>query len=217
MQRGARPKDLGHEANRIAALNARLERRRITVTARLEHCALALFLEHGIDAVAVDDIAAAAGISRRTFYRYFESPIDIIRTVICRSMDKWTQEVRDRPPTEPILESFRAANTFTLSSPENAEPLRLALGVMRRSPEAWARISGSMQAHTTGAYRQIIAQRLAASGRATDMAGPIAAGLTAIFVYLSEQSVRENRALAPGEFEAALVEFQEMISRSHPR
>ena len=212
MQRVARGRDLDREASRVAALNARLERRRVAVAARLEHCALVLFLEHGIDAVAVDDIAAAAGISRRTFYRYFESPIDIIRTVICRSMDRWTQKVRERPPTEPVLESFRAANTFALSSPENAEPLRLALAVMRRSPEAWARISGSMQAHTTAAYRQIIAQRLAARGRITDMAGAIAAGLTGIIVYLAEQSVRENRALGPGEFEAALVEFQEMIA-----
>ncbi len=212
MEQVAKGRGLGHKASRVAALQARLEQRRISVTARLERCALVLFLEHGIDSVAVDDIAGAAGISRRTFYRYFESPIDIIRTVICRSMDRWTQKVRETPATQPILESFRAANTFVLSSPENAEPLRLALAVMRRSPEAWASISGAMQAHTTAAYRQIIAQRLAASGRLTEMAGAIAAGLTAVIVYLAEQSVRENRALRPAEFEDALVEFQEMIA-----
>ena len=201
-----------HEANRVAALTATLERRRIALTARLELCALNLFLEHGIDAGSGDDIAKAAGISRRSFYRYFESPIDVVRTVICRSMDFWTEKVRERPVSEPIVESFRAANSFTLTSPDNAEALRLALAGMRRSPEAWARISGPMQAHTTAAYRQIIAERLAASGRDTGTAGAIAAGLTAIFVYLAEQSMIEDRVLQPGEFEAALLGFRDMIA-----
>ena len=205
-------RDLGHEANRVASLTATLKQRRVALTARLELCALKLFLEHGIDGVSVDDIANAAGISRRSFYRYFESPIDIIRTVICRAMDGWTQQVRERPVTEPILESFRAANSFTLTAPDNAEALRLALAGMHRSPEAWARLSGPMQAHTTAAYRQIIAERLAASGRDTGMAGAIAAGLTAIFVYLAEQSVRENRQLEAGEFETALLGIRDMIA-----
>ncbi len=205
-------RDPDHEAHRIASLTATLERRRIDVTARLEYRALELFGERGIDAVSVDDIANAAGISRRTFYRYFESPIEIVRTVICRSMDGWTRKVRERPVTEPLLESFRTGDIFALSSPDNAEPLRLALTAMRRSPEAWARLSGPMQAHTTAAYRQIIGERLAAKGRDTRMAGAIAAGLTGIFVYLAEQSVRESRVLEPEEFEAALMAFHDMIA-----
>jgi AcrR family transcriptional regulator len=216
MKPPAKSRDPGHEANRVAALTATLERRRVTVAATLERCALELFLAAGIEAVSVDDIAREAGISRRTFYRYFESPIDILRQVFCRSMDGWVEKVRERPVGEALLTSFGTADSHALTSPGNAGSMRLALAVMGRSPEAWARISGPMQAHTTRAYRQIIAERLTASGRDPAMAGAIAAGLTGIMVHLAEQSARENRALDPGEFEAALRAFQDMIANPGP-
>jgi DNA-binding transcriptional MocR family regulator len=44
----------------------------------LERVAMLLFSEHGFDATTVDDIAAAAGIGRRTFFRYFGSKNDVV-------------------------------------------------------------------------------------------------------------------------------------------
>ena len=40
---------------------------------RIARAALELFLRDGFDATSVDAVAAAAGVSRRTFFRYFES------------------------------------------------------------------------------------------------------------------------------------------------
>jgi TetR/AcrR family transcriptional regulator, regulator of mycofactocin system len=48
-----------------------------TTQAELSHIALQLFAERGFDATTVDDIAAAAGIGRRTFFRYFPSKNDL--------------------------------------------------------------------------------------------------------------------------------------------
>src|ERR671911_699689 len=45
-------------------------RRRSTSRAELERVALGLFATKGFDETTVDDIAAAAGIGRRTFFRY---------------------------------------------------------------------------------------------------------------------------------------------------
>lgn len=49
---------------------------------RLRHsltvAAIDLFLEQGYEATTVDDIAAAAGVGRRTFFRYFRSKEDAI-------------------------------------------------------------------------------------------------------------------------------------------
>ena len=53
-----------------AAVNRRHE-----VRARITSAALDLTLERGLDAVTVDEIAAAANLSRRTFFNYFPSKV----------------------------------------------------------------------------------------------------------------------------------------------
>ena len=47
------------------------ERHRKRTAADLEEAALALFCDKGFDAVTIDDIAAAADVSRRTFFRFY--------------------------------------------------------------------------------------------------------------------------------------------------
>lgn len=197
--------------NRKAALAASWKRRRVNVAMRIELSALTLFLEHGIDGVTVEEIATFAQISRRSFYRYFESPVQILCMVLCRSMDIWAQFVRERPKTEPIMASFRAANAHTVSTPENAEPLAMAMEIMHRSPGAWRRIAGPMQNHTTSAYQQIIAERLLVIGENPAAAGAIAAALTAIMINLAETSAREGRLLTPDEIEQTLLVLQRLL------
>lgn len=53
-------------------------RRRRKLADEIELTALRLFAERGIDAVTIDDIAAATDISRRTFFRYFGSKDDLL-------------------------------------------------------------------------------------------------------------------------------------------
>lgn len=55
----------------------RLGRAPATSVAELSHIGLALFIRNGFDATTVDDIAEAAGIGRRTFFRYFPSKNDL--------------------------------------------------------------------------------------------------------------------------------------------
>ena len=54
------------------------QRRRLETAAEVSRVAMLLFAERGFDAVTVDEIAAAAGISPRTFFRYFASKDDIV-------------------------------------------------------------------------------------------------------------------------------------------
>ena len=53
-------------------------RPRATSPAALERRAFELFARQGFDETTVDDIAAAAGIARRTFFRYFASKNDLV-------------------------------------------------------------------------------------------------------------------------------------------
>ncbi|WP_326818540.1 mycofactocin system transcriptional regulator [Streptomyces sp. NBC_01762] len=57
---------------------ARTGRPRATSRADLERIGFELFERRGFDAVTVDDIAVAAGIGRRTFFRYYASKNDLV-------------------------------------------------------------------------------------------------------------------------------------------
>lgn len=57
--------------------SGRVGRAPATTRSELAHIGLALFFERGFDETTVDDIAAAAGIGRRTFFRYFPSKNDL--------------------------------------------------------------------------------------------------------------------------------------------
>ena len=54
------------------------ERRRELMAAEFERIAMDLFVQRGYAAVSVDDIADAAGVSARTFYRYFTTKEDVL-------------------------------------------------------------------------------------------------------------------------------------------
>ena len=49
-----------------------------TGKARLIHVAIELFYSHGFQAVGIDQILAAAGVTKTTFYKHFESKDDLL-------------------------------------------------------------------------------------------------------------------------------------------
>ncbi|WP_127782981.1 TetR/AcrR family transcriptional regulator [Rhodococcus sp. X156] len=84
------------------------ERTKEATRAGLQAAAVRLVLAHGVSAVTVEDIAASANVSARTFFNYFASKEEALlgRTVgVCQSA---VQALRERPGEESPLGAVRA-------------------------------------------------------------------------------------------------------------
>ena len=93
--------------------------RRATTRARLSHIGLQLFIEHGFDATTVDEIAAAAGIGRRTFFRYFPSKNDLPWGDFDALVERMRAALAAVPETEPMYSALSRAvldfNSYPIS------------------------------------------------------------------------------------------------------
>ncbi|HVC67692.1 MAG TPA: mycofactocin system transcriptional regulator [Acidimicrobiales bacterium] len=78
--------------------------------------ALDLFARQGYDETTVDEIAAAVGISRRTFFRYFESKPDVVWGEFDVELGRLRDRLAEAPADEPLLDVLRrsvmATNRF---------------------------------------------------------------------------------------------------------
>ncbi len=68
-----------------------------------------LFLARGFEAVTVEEIARTAGVSRRTFFRYYESKEDVMVERSDRLGEQLLAELAARPIDEPPLLAIRNA------------------------------------------------------------------------------------------------------------
>ncbi len=77
--------------------------------AELAAVAMALFLEHGFEETTVDDICAAAEISRSTFFRYFPSKEDALFGQLADTGDTLAEALTARPSDEQLWTAMRRA------------------------------------------------------------------------------------------------------------
>src|SRR5690349_4629815 len=86
-----------------SAKNAGLrERKRRETRAALSLAAIRLCVQHGWDGVTVDDIAAAANVSPRTFRNYFSTKAEAVAAAHLERMLRIADELRARPAGEPL-------------------------------------------------------------------------------------------------------------------
>ena len=78
-------------------------RKRQQTRERLTQAAMALFLANGFEATTLDDIAAAAEISRRSFFHYFASKEDVVLAWQDASTDAMIAAIEQRPAEESML------------------------------------------------------------------------------------------------------------------
>lgn len=91
------------------SLRTRSGRPAVTSKDEISRIALRLFSSRGFEATTVDDIAAAAGIGRRTFFRYFSSKNDLAWGDFDAQLERMRRYLRDRPSGEPIAAALHGA------------------------------------------------------------------------------------------------------------
>src|SRR5688500_18958743 len=91
------------------AARPRIGRSPATTRGELSHISLGLFLERGFDETTVDDIVKAAGIGRRTFFRYFTSKNDLPWGEFDDLLDGMRAHLASVPRDVPLMEALRQA------------------------------------------------------------------------------------------------------------
>lgn len=87
----------------------RREANKQATRAALREAAARLFAEQGYEATTVAQIASAARVGERTFYRYFDGKDDLLAEQALAWIDVLHQTIRDRPAQEgPYLAVARA-------------------------------------------------------------------------------------------------------------
>jgi TetR/AcrR family transcriptional regulator, regulator of mycofactocin system len=132
-------------------------RRRVTSRAELEHAAFALFAANGFEQTTVDEIAAAAGIGRRTFFRYFPSKNDIPWGAFELELERMRVRLKACPRETPLMDAIRLALIdFNRVAPAQVPLHRRRMELILRVP--------TLLAHSTlrfTAWRQVIAEFVA--------------------------------------------------------
>jgi AcrR family transcriptional regulator len=119
-----------------------------------------LFARRGFDAVTVDEIAAAAEVSHRTFYRYFASKEELVLGPLQQGLDDVTRLFLARPRTEPVVASIRAMIIDLAADYEqDLDNDRLRAALVRATPSLQQR-QNERQAAFENVIVPLIAERL---------------------------------------------------------
>jgi AcrR family transcriptional regulator len=113
------------------------------------------FLEGGFDAASMNDLTAAAGVSKGTLYVYFEDKAAILMALIERekraALSEAANVLNAGGPTREALTRFGIHVTTNLTSDVVIKAQRMVLGIAERMPEvAQTFFAGdTFSAHTT--------------------------------------------------------------------
>ncbi len=130
--------------------------------------ALDLFGRQGYDETTVDEIAAAVGVSRRTFFRYYESKRDVVWGEFDAELVRLRHQLAEAPHDQPMMDVLRravmATNRFGAGE---LDELRTRIGLISTVP--------TLVAHSAVRYAewcQVVATFVAGriGGRPDDLA-----------------------------------------------
>ncbi|MFF9059979.1 TetR/AcrR family transcriptional regulator [Streptomyces sp. NPDC014882] len=143
----------------------------------IARAAARLFADRGLRATRAEDIAQAAGVAPRTFYRYFATKEEAVAPLYAVGARRWVEAVREAPPRLSPPEALEHAVRQTLTpgvgvSAASWEWVRTLIRLASTSPalgKVWAEVC-----HTSeGDLEEVLRGRGAGDGAGPDnVAGP---------------------------------------------
>jgi mycofactocin system transcriptional regulator len=113
----------------------------------IERAAFALFAERGFEATTIDDIATAAGIGRRTLFRYYPSKNDILWGQFDESLVRLRAHLEAMPADVPVYRAVHeAVLAFNHLEPAAIPQHRQRMQLLLTTP--------ALQAHSVLRYAQ---------------------------------------------------------------
>ncbi|AWB91543.1 TetR family transcriptional regulator [Aeromicrobium chenweiae] len=126
-----------------------------------------LFARQGFEATTIDQIAEAAGMSRRTFFRYFTGKDELVLSRLVESGDQIAQALRDRPSDEAAWPALRAAFQHLVELQESHADVARPLQVMLRDEPALRATQQERRTTWLELLTPLVADRLPARRRRT--------------------------------------------------
>ncbi|MEV6613531.1 TetR family transcriptional regulator [Streptomyces sp. NPDC051051] len=138
----------------------------------IARAAARLFAGRGLRATRAEDIAQAAGVAPRTFYRYFATKEEAVAPLYAAGAQRWVEAVREAPPRLSPPEALEHAVRQTLTpgvgvSAESWEWVRTLIRLASTSPalgKVWAEVCHASE----GALEEVLRGRGAGGGAGPD-------------------------------------------------
>jgi AcrR family transcriptional regulator len=195
------------------------DRRRIRTSLEIECVGLELIAQRGLGSVTVDQIAQAAGISPRTFFRYFRNVPDVLTALPKRETGKTVA----RPADEDLLTAFRgvyrslepadAGDADDGIEALEARALSIWSKVVRDDPDAVRRYGSVLEVLTKG-IESVVRSRNSTGSDDGLTEGAVATALSAVtwFAYVHWVEHGEQGPLS-AHLDLAFTRLGESLSR----
>jgi AcrR family transcriptional regulator len=198
--------DPGEKKSLSALLSAR---RADAMVSELEAVALRLFDEHGVGNVTIDDIASAAGISVRTFYRYFPAKEDVLQVRLRRGAEFMRSRLKERPADESPLRSLQAVLEEQIASDDTDAHARW-IRVIAANPSVLGPVMAAIQLNTQPVIQEFFSERLGLPGDS------LAPGIWAAAVSGVVQGANIRWYIHGGDLAQMMSEGFEVLERGIP-
>jgi AcrR family transcriptional regulator len=155
--------------------------------------AIGLFSTHGYEATTVEQIATAAGVSRRTFFRYFASKDDLMVTAIDSYGDLLTTAIRGAGTNAAPLQIVRHAVTHVAETVVTQPRVRETMTISKKSMAARRAQLAELEVVTdriTREFARVLGRRARSPHTARLMASLTIAALSQTFRTWYDQQPR---------------------------